>query len=126
MKELKKNILSILKQNKNKKYNHIQISSVLGIHDPKQRKKIIRIIQNLIEQNIIKGPTECSNTLDISNSTDDLKKQLLNQEIINCSDVGWSIVGLSAATWNSFLLLFFLFFNSIYIYKTYYEKKKKN
>lgn len=55
MKELKKNILSILKQNKNKKYNHIQISSVLGIYDPKQRKKIIRIIQNLIEQNIIKS-----------------------------------------------------------------------
>ena len=52
MKELKKNILNILKQNKNKKYNHIQISSVLGIYDPKQRKKIIRIIQNLIEQNI--------------------------------------------------------------------------
>ena len=55
MKELKKKILSILKQNKNKKYNHIQISSVLGIYDPKQRKKIIRIIQNLIEQNIIKS-----------------------------------------------------------------------
>ena len=79
-----------------------------------------------IEQNILQAPAECSSTLDISNSTEDLKQQLSNQEIVNCSDVGWSIIGLSAATWNSFLLLFFLFFNSIYIYKTYYEKKKKN
>ena len=54
MKELKNKILSILKQNKNRKYNHIQISSALGIYDKKRRKRIIEIIQKLIKKNIIK------------------------------------------------------------------------
>ncbi len=55
MKELKNKILSILKQNKNRKYNHIQISSALGIYDKKRRKRIIEIIQKLIKKNIIKA-----------------------------------------------------------------------
>ena len=55
MKELKNKILNVLKQNKNRKYNHIQISSALGIYDKKRRKRIIEIIQKLIEKNIIKA-----------------------------------------------------------------------
>ena len=79
-----------------------------------------------IEQNILPGPESCSGTLSKTDSIQRLKAQINNQEIINCSDISWSILGLSAATINSLLLLFILTFNSIYILQNFYGSKKNN
>ena len=75
-----------------------------------------------IEQKIFRGPTSCSGDLIKTESIQELKNQILNQSIISCSDISWKILGFSAANINSFLLLFILIFNSIYIYN-YYNKK---
>ena len=77
-----------------------------------------------IEQKILMGPVSCSGTLTNTNSIQDLKEQISNQSIINCSDISWTILGLSAASINSILLLLILIFNSIYILRNYYVKKK--
>jgi hypothetical protein len=42
---IKKKYINILKQNKNKKYNHIQISSVLGIYDQNNEKKLLELFK---------------------------------------------------------------------------------
>ena len=76
-----------------------------------------------IEQKLLPGPTSCSGTLSTTNSIQNLKDQINNQPIINCSDISWTILTLSAATINSVLLLLILAFNSIYIYKNYYGQK---
>lgn len=79
-----------------------------------------------IEQNILPGPESCSGILLKTDSIQNLKTQINNQEIINCSDISWSILGLSAATINSLLLIFILIFNSIYIFQNFYGSKKNN
>ena len=77
-----------------------------------------------IEQKFLSGPASCSGTSLQTNSIENLKEQITNQPIINCSEIIWTVVGLSAATINSLLLLFLLIFNSIYIIKYIYESKK--
>ena len=77
-----------------------------------------------IEQKILKGPASCSGELSNTNSIENLKEQINNQSIINCNDVTWSILNLSAATINSILLLLILIINSIYIVKKFYAQKK--
>ena len=77
-----------------------------------------------IEKNILPGPSSCSGTLAKTNSIENLKAQITDQPIVNCSDIIWSIFGISAATINVLLLLFLLIFNSIFIFKYYYEKKE--
>ena len=79
-----------------------------------------------IEQNIISGPASCSGSITKTNSIENLKEQIINQPIINCSDISWSILGFSAATINVVLLLFILIFNSISIINNFYESKKNN
>jgi disulfide bond formation protein DsbB len=79
-----------------------------------------------VEQKIFKGPTSCSGKLSITNSIQNLKEQINNQPIVNCMDISWVILGLSAATINSILLLLILIFNSIYILKNSYGSKKIN
>ena len=79
-----------------------------------------------IEQKILPGPTSCSGTLSKTNSIQNLKVQINNQDIVNCTDISWTILGLSAATINSILLLFILIFNSIYIVRKFYDQKKIN
>lgn len=79
-----------------------------------------------IEQNILPGPRSCSGTLLKTDSVQDLKAQINNQEIINCADISWSILGLSAATINSLLLIFILTINTIYILQNFYGSKKDN
>ena len=79
-----------------------------------------------IEQKILPGPTSCSGILSKTNSLQNLKEQISNQAIVNCSDVSWSILGLSAASINSLLLLFILTFNTIFIVNNFYEAKKIN
>ena len=77
-----------------------------------------------IEQNILSGPASCSGTLSNTNSIQNLKEQINSQSIVNCSDISWTIMGLSAATINSILLLLILIFNSIYILQNFYGEKK--
>ena len=79
-----------------------------------------------IEQNILAGPTSCSGILSKTNSLQNLKEQISNQAIVSCSDISWSILGLSAASINTLLLLFILTFNTIFIVKYLYEAKKNN
>lgn len=72
-----------------------------------------------VEQKILPNPVSCSGLLSKTNSIENLKEQINNQSVISCSEISWTILGLSAATINSALLLFILIFNSIYILKKY-------
>ena len=77
-----------------------------------------------IEQKILPGPASCSGILSQTNSIQNLKQQITNQAIINCSEITWAVFGLSAATLNALLLLFLLFFNTIFIVQYFYDAKK--
>ena len=77
-----------------------------------------------IEKKFLQGPSECSTTLSISNSLEDTKKNILEQDIVNCEEVSWFIFGMSAATINFLFLVALLFFNTIFIYRLVYERKK--
>jgi len=79
-----------------------------------------------IEQKILDGPLSCSGKLSKSESIQNLKDQIINQSIVNCSEISWKIFGLSAATINCLALLLILIFNTIYIYNFYYGSKKIN
>ena len=76
-----------------------------------------------IEQNILSGPASCSGGLNISESVENLKEQIIGKTVINCEDVVWSFFGISAATINTFLLLLIFILNAIYIKKHYASKK---
>ncbi len=76
-----------------------------------------------IEQKLIKGPSGCSGQLSPTDSIENLKKQILNQDLVNCSEISWSIFGISAASINSILILSILIFNTIYIINNYGQKK---
>ena len=75
-----------------------------------------------IETGLLKGPAGCSISLEDSSSLENLKKQILEQQVISCEDINWVFFGISAASINTLLLLFFLIFNTIFIYKSYYAK----
>ncbi len=77
-----------------------------------------------IEQNLLTGSSKCSGKLREANSVSDLKEQILNQAVINCNEINWSVFGLSAATLNSLLLFFLLLYNTIFIFKIYGNKKR--
>ena len=95
----------------------LQIASVYGL--------FYSIWHVGIEQKILKGPSSCTSNLDFSNSTKNLKEQILNKEVINCEEIIWSIMGLSAASINALLLLLIFFINAIYLIKFYGFKEKK-
>ena len=78
-----------------------------------------------IEQNFLTGPSSCSGKLEEEVSVSDLKEQILNQAIISCNEISWSMLGLSAATLNSFLLFLLLLFNTIFISKMYNNEEEK-
>ena len=77
-----------------------------------------------IEQKILPGPASCSGILSQTDSIQNLKQQITNQAIVNCSEITWAVFGLSAATLNALLLLFFLIFNTIFIVQYFYGTKK--
>ena len=68
---------------------------------------------------------EINPSLNLSSSTKDLKEQILNQDIVSCSEITWTLLGLSAATVNLIIMLFFICINTIYIYRNYYGNEKK-
>ena len=76
-----------------------------------------------IEKKILPGPTGCSGELNFSNSAENLKEQIMEKAVINCEDVIWSFIGVSAATINTLLLLLIFIINAIYL-KKYYASKK--
>ena len=76
-----------------------------------------------IERKILPGPASCSGILNQTNSIESLKQQIENQPIVNCSDVTWTIMGLSAATINSLILLFIFTINTIFIFKKFLKMK---
>ena len=78
-----------------------------------------------IENNILRGPAECSGGLKNFNNVGDLKDQILSKPVINCDEVIWSFFGVSAASINSLILLLIFIFNAIYIFQNYASKKKK-
>ena len=77
-----------------------------------------------IEQKLLPGPYSCSESLKEVGTIEKLKEQIANQEIINCNDISWSMLGLSAATVNTILLILFLLFNTAFIIKVFYGKEK--
>ena len=78
-----------------------------------------------VERKILKGPQGCSGGIEKTSSTDILKEQILNQRIVDCSNITWEIFGMSAALINTILLLIIVFFNSMFIIRMYYDKEKK-
>ena len=76
-----------------------------------------------IEKKILPGPTSCSGELNFSNTAENLKEQIMAKAVINCEDVIWSFIGVSAATINTLLLLLIFIVNAIYL-KKYYASKK--
>ena len=79
-----------------------------------------------IEQKILTGPKSCAGMILNSDSIENLKNQILNQPIINCSEITWIMFGLSAATINSLVLILILFFNTMYIKSNLYDSEKNN
>ena len=77
-----------------------------------------------IEQGLLEGPASCSGFLEQTDSIEELKKQITNKPIINCSEVIWTILGFSAATINTIILSFIFIFNTIFMIK-YYNCFKK-
>ena len=75
-----------------------------------------------IEKKIFTGPEGCSNSLEKLSSIDKLKEQIISQPIIDCSVITWKIFSFSAASINLILLLFIIFFNTIFIIRNYHEK----
>ena len=77
-----------------------------------------------IEQKILEGPASCSGALIQTDSVQELKQQITNKPVINCSEIIWSIGGLSAATINSILLILIFVFNTIFLIRYFNGTKK--
>jgi disulfide bond formation protein DsbB len=53
-----------------------------------------------VEQHWWQGTAACGSTLDLNLSPEELKKQLLNQPVVRCDEVPWSLFGISMAGYN--------------------------
>ena len=113
-------ILIFLFKNINKiwLYLVIQFASVYGL--------FYSIWHVGVENKILKGPSGCSVMLTNSESTSDLKAQILSKQVISCDEVIWSFFGISAASINTLVLLVIFILNAIYLFKNYGIKKEKN
>jgi disulfide bond formation protein DsbB len=96
-------------------YIGIQIVSIYGL--------FYSIWHVGIEKKILSGPEGCSSGLNITDNTSSLKEQILSKSVLNCEDVAWSILGFSAATINSFLLILIFILNAIYLWNNHVSKK---
>ena len=79
-----------------------------------------------VEQKILPGLPGCTTAFDNSNSLAELKNQIINQAIITCDEISWTILGLSAATINALVLLFLIIFNTTFLIQCFYVKKENN
>ncbi|MGE0164606.1 MAG: disulfide bond formation protein B [Dongiaceae bacterium] len=53
-----------------------------------------------VEQGWWQGTAECGSTLDLTLSPEELKSQLMNQPLVRCDEVAWSLFGISMAGYN--------------------------
>lgn len=53
-----------------------------------------------VEQHWWAGTNECGSTLDPTLSAEELTKQLLNQPVVRCDEIPWSLLGISMAGYN--------------------------
>jgi len=77
-----------------------------------------------IEKKILPGLSGCTNTIQKSDTLAALKKQIINQNIVSCDEITWTIAGFSAATLNSLLLVLLLLLNTIFIINNQNDKEK--
>ena len=75
-----------------------------------------------IEQKILSGSPECTTSFDNTNSLIELKNQILNQTIVTCDEISWTILGFSAATINALMFLSLLIFNTTFLIQYYFNK----
>ena len=75
-----------------------------------------------IEQKILPGLPECTTSFDNTNSLIELKNQILNQAIVTCDEISWTILGSSAATINALVILSLLIFNTTFLIQYYFNK----
>jgi len=113
-------VLMFLLKNLNKIWFYlvIQFSSVYGL--------FYSIWHVGVENKILKGPAGCSAMLTNSKNTNELKEQILSNQVISCDEVIWSFFGISAASINTLILLVIFILNAIYLFKYYGTKKEKN
>ena len=74
-----------------------------------------------IEQKILPGLSGCSNAIEKTNSLQNLKEQIINQNVINCNEITWSVMSVSMATYNSLLLLILLLLNIKFTLESAYK-----
>jgi len=95
--------------NKNKKYYFLLVGIVLlvGI--------IISLWHLGIENKIIPGPSGCS--IDMQNVSDqkDLKKLIIENPVVSCNQVNWSIFGISFVFINFIMQLALFVINTIFL-----------
>ena len=77
-----------------------------------------------IEQNILPGLSNCTSKIKKTDSLINLKNQILKQTAIPCDEISWSIIGFSAATINSLLLISLFLINTKFLTENYYDKEK--
>ena len=77
-----------------------------------------------VENKLLNGPSGCAAGLSEFSSTADLKEQILNKQVVSCDEVVWSILGISAASLNTMILLFIFVINGLYILKLWQKRKK--
>lgn len=53
-----------------------------------------------VEQHWWAGTAECGSVIDLTLSPEELKKKLLEQPVVRCDEVPWSLFGLSMAGYN--------------------------
>ena len=70
-----------------------------------------------IENQILIGPSGCSNIIKNAESVNELRTIITNRPIVFCDEVNWSFLGISFAIYNSLLLFALLIFNSIFLFK---------
>jgi len=78
-----------------------------------------------IEQKILPGPTSCSGILNQTNSIITLKDQIINQAVINCNEITWTILSLSAATINAIFIIFIIIFHTTFLIQYIHDSEKK-
>ena len=74
-----------------------------------------------IEQKILPGLSGCSNIIEKTSSLKNLKEQIINQNVINCNEITWSVMSVSMATYNSLLLLILLLLNIKFTLESAYK-----
>ena len=77
----------------------------------------ISFFHSLVERKIISYNTGCSSTNETFDNIESLRMSLENTPIAKCDEITFSIYGLSLANINLIILIFFIFFNILFIVK---------